>query len=152
LITGSQGDIWIRLFVPIVKVQSLGRRKFPSSFGGIVGSSAAETDGQNFLYRGMPSTNLKTSLENAAFFLRRSKIGAAKQTREQQFAKLPSSRFDELTELYNEHTPRHNNRAKLDKVAHLLVQILQVQEVQTIKEYTMNGYRFKVHVLEDTEL
>lgn len=110
-----------------------------------------EQTARSSLDKGMPSTNLKTSLEHAAFFLRRSKIGAAKQTKEQQFAKLPSSRFDELTELYNEHTPRHN-KAKLDKVAHLLVQILQVQEVQTIKEYTLNGYTFKVHVLEDTEL
>lgn len=100
----------------------------------------------------MPSSNLKTSLENAAFsVLRLSKIGSAKQTKEQQFAKLPSSRYHELTELYNEHVPRRN-KAKLDKVTHLLVQILQVQEVQTIKEYTMNGYTFKVHVLEDTEL
>lgn len=99
----------------------------------------------------MPSSNLKTSLENAAFFLRLSKIGSSRQSREQQFAKLSSSRFNELTELYNEHAPRHN-KAKIDKVAHLLVQILQVQEVQTVKEYTMNGYTFKVHVLEDTEL
>ena len=134
-----------------VRAQPLGRRKFALSFSGIIGRSAAWADSQVFLDKGMPSTNLKTSLEHAAFFLRRSKIGAAKQTREQQFAKLPSSRFDELTELYNEHTPRHN-KAKLDKVAHLLVQILQVQEVQTIKEYTLNGYTFKVHVLEDTEL
>ena len=100
----------------------------------------------------MPSTNLKTSLEHAAFFLRKSKIGAARQSREQQFAKLPSSRFHELTELYNNERAPRNSKAKIDKVAHLLVQILQVQEVQTIKEYTMNGYTFKVHVLEDTEL
>jgi len=99
----------------------------------------------------MPVSNLKTSFEQTAFFLRLSKIGSAKQTREQQFARLSSSRQHELEELYNEHVPRHN-KAKTDKVAHLLVQILQVQEVQTIKEYTMNGYTFKVHVLEDTEL
>jgi len=99
----------------------------------------------------MPVSNLKTSFEQTAFFLRLSKISAAKQTREQQFARLSSSRQHELEQLYNEHVPRHN-KAKTDKVAHLLVQILQVQEVQTIKEYSMNGYTFKIHVLEDTEL
>lgn len=99
----------------------------------------------------MPVSNLKTTFEHTAFFLRLSKIGVAKQSSEQQFARLSSSRHHELEELYKEHVPRHN-KAKTDKMAHLLLQILQVQEVQTVKEYTMNGYRFKVHVLEDTEL
>lgn len=96
----------------------------------------------------MPVSNLKTSFEQTAFFLRLAKIGAAKHNREQQFARLSSTRQHELEELY---VPRHS-KGKTDKVAHLLIQILQVQEVQTIKEYTMNGYTFKVHVLEDTEL
>ena len=99
----------------------------------------------------MPVTNLKTSFEHKAFFVRLTKIGSARQTREQQFAKLSSSRHHELEALYKENVPRRN-KAKTDKMAHLLVQILQVQEVQTIKEYTLNGYTFKVHVLEDTEL
>lgn len=100
----------------------------------------------------MPVTNLKTSLENKAFFVRLSKIGTARHSREQQFAKLSSSRQQELEELYKEHSPRYSKAAKTDKMANLLVQILQVQEIQTIKEYTLNGYTFKVHVLEDTEL
>lgn len=99
----------------------------------------------------MPVSNLKTSFEQTAFFLRLAKIGAAKHNREQQFSRLSSTRQHELEELY---VPRHSklSKGKTDKVAHLLIQILQVQEVQTIKEYTMNGYTFKVHVLEDTEL
>lgn len=100
----------------------------------------------------MPVSNLKTSIENTAFFLKLAKIGAAKQSKEQQFARLSSSRQHELEELYKDHVPRHHKATKTDKVAQLLLQILQVQEVQTIKEYTMNGYTLKVHVLEDTEL
>lgn len=95
----------------------------------------------------MPVTNLKTSLENKAFFVRLSKIGTARHSREQQFAKLSTSRQQELEELYKGHSPRYSKVAKTDKMANLLVQILQVQEVQTIKEYTLNGYTFKVHVL-----
>ena len=100
----------------------------------------------------MPVANLKTSLESKAFFVRLSKIGTARHSREQQFAKLSSSRQQELEELYKGHSPRYSKVAKTDKMSNLLVQILQVQEVQTIKEYTLNGYTFKVHVLEDTEL
>ena len=107
---------------------------------------------QSNLFSKMPVTNLKTSLENKAFFVRLSKIGTARHSREQQFAKLSTSRQQELEELYKGHSPRYSKVAKTDKMANLLVQILQVQEVQTIKEYTLNGYTFKVHVLEDTEL
>lgn len=99
----------------------------------------------------MSVSNLKTSIENTAFFLKLSKIGTSKHSKEQQFSRLSSSRQHELEELYKDHVPRHHKATKTDKVSQLLLQILQVQEVQTIKEYTMNEYTFKVHVLEDTE-
>jgi len=97
----------------------------------------------------MPVSNSKTSFEQTAFFLRLSKIGSAKQTREQQFARLSSSRQHELEELYNEHVPNGQGGPSFSVDSS---SSRSANDKRVIAEYSMNGYTFKVHVLEDTEL
>lgn len=60
---------------------------------------------------------------------------------------LQSSRFNQLEKLYYEHEQR-SQKTQMDNV---LAQILQIQEVQSVREYTINGNTFKVRVVEDTE-
>lgn len=76
-------------------------------------------------------------------------IACRPQNKQDEFHKLlQSSRFSQLEKLYYEHEQRSNKR----QMANMLVQILQIQEVESVKEYTINGNTFKVHVVEDTEL
>lgn len=95
---------------------------------------------------------LKASPENmtkGCFGLSRI-IGTACRSHDKQddFHKLlQSSRFSQLEKLYYDYEQRSHRR----QMANVLVQILQLQEVQSVKEYTVNGNTFKVHVVEDTE-
>lgn len=76
-------------------------------------------------------------------------VGAKPLNRQEEFDNLvESSRYTQLEELYYEHGQRCNK----PKLTNVLVQILQIQEVETVQEYTVNGNTFKVHVIEDTEL
>lgn len=69
--------------------------------------------------------------------------------KQDEFQKLlHSSRYSQLEKLYYEHEERSHKR----QIANVLVQILQIQEVKSVKEYTINGSTFKVHVVEDTDL
>ena len=96
---------------------------------------------------------LKASPENMArgcFGLSRI-IGTACRSHDKQdeFHKLlQSSRFSQLEKLYYDYEQRSHRRQMATDV---LVQILQLQEVQSVKEYTVNGNTFKVYVVEDTE-
>lgn len=72
-----------------------------------------------------------------------------KPNRQEEFDKLlQSTRYNQLEELYYDHAQRSNK----PKLSNVLLQILQIQEVESIQEYTVNGSTFKVHVIEDTEL
>lgn len=76
-------------------------------------------------------------------------VGARPLNRQEEFDNLvESSRYTQLEELYYEHVQRSNK----PKLTNVLVQILQIQEVESVQEYTVNGNTFKVHVIEDTEL
>lgn len=76
-------------------------------------------------------------------------VGARGLSRQEEFDRLlESSRYSQLEELYYEHVQRSNK----PKLTNVLVQILQIQEVESVQEYTVNGNTFKVHVIEDTEL
>ena len=78
-----------------------------------------------------------------------SRLVASRQNRQDEFEELlNSSRYQQLEQLYYSQVQRHNQ----PKFTNVLVQILQIQEVQSIQEYTVNGSTFKVHVIEDTEL
>ena len=71
------------------------------------------------------------------------------QNKESDFHKLlRSSRFRELEKMYYE----HEQSLHRGQMANVLLQILQMQEVNTVKEYTINGNTFKVYVVEDTDL
>ena len=69
---------------------------------------------------------------------------------EEKFAKLlqNSSYKQELEGLHRRNSLRHKQREMLN----VLFQILQIQEVGSTEEYSVNGEAFQVHVLEDTEL
>ena len=69
---------------------------------------------------------------------------------EEKFAKLlqNSSYRQELEGLHRRNSLRHKQR----KILNVLFQILQIQEVGSTEEYSVNGEAFQVHVLEDTEL
>lgn len=76
-------------------------------------------------------------------------VGGRPLSRQEEFDKLlESSRYNQLEKLYYEHVQRSNK----PKLTNVLVQILQIQEVESVKEYTVDGNTFKVHVIEDTEL
>ncbi|KAJ7371687.1 hypothetical protein OS493_023718 [Desmophyllum pertusum] len=78
-----------------------------------------------------------------------SRLVGTRPNRQEEFDKLlQSSRYSQLEELYYEHVQRSNK----PKLTNVLVQILQIQEVESVQEYTVNGNTFKVHVIEDTEL
>lgn len=78
-----------------------------------------------------------------------SRLVGTKPNRQEEFDKLlHSARYNQLEELYYDHVQRSNK----PQLANVLVQILQIQEVQSTQEYTVNGSTFKVHVIEDTEL
>ena len=84
-------------------------------------------------------------------FSRLATIAAAcrPNNKQEEFQKLlHSSRYSQLEKLYYEHEQRSHKR----QIANVLVQILQIQEVKSVKEYTVNGSTFKVHVVEDTDL
>ena len=71
------------------------------------------------------------------------------QNKGDEFHKLlHSSRLSQLEQLYYEHKQRSHKR----QMANVLLQILQIQEVKSVKEYTVNGNSFIVHVVEDTDL
>ena len=69
---------------------------------------------------------------------------------EEKFAKLlqNSSYKQELEGLHRRNSLRHKQR----EILNVLFQILQIQEVGSTEEYSVNGEAFQVHVLEDTEL
>ena len=69
---------------------------------------------------------------------------------EEKFAKLVqnSSYRQELEGLHRRNSLRHKQR----EILNVLFQILQIQEVGSTEEYSVNGEAFQVHVLEDTEL
>lgn len=85
--------------------------------------------------------------ETARSFFGLSKLVTSKQSKEVEFAKLLQS--GKLEELFSNHQRQRSDKAEISRV---LLQILQIQEVQTIKEYSINGQTFAVHVIEDTEL
>ena len=69
---------------------------------------------------------------------------------QEELARLvDSGQYEELEKLYQDSQERSNRETEL---ANILVQILQVQEVRTSKEYSLNGCTFTVYVIEDTEL
>lgn len=55
---------------------------------------------------------------------------------------------EELKRLHRTNSIRHKNQVTMN----VLLQILQVQEVGSTKEYHLNGCLVKAHVLEDTNL
>jgi len=96
-------------------------------------------------------TKLKTYSENSGCFgfSKLMTIACKPLAKQDQLQKLlHSSRYSQLEKLFYEHEQRSNKR----QMANVLVQILQIQEVKSIQEYTINGITFKVHVVEDTEL
>ncbi|KAL9969991.1 hypothetical protein ACROYT_G022288 [Oculina patagonica] len=67
-------------------------------------------------------------------------VGARPLSRQEEFDRLlESSRYSQLEELYYEHVQRSNK----PKLTNVLVQILQIQEVESVREYTVNGNTFK---------
>ena len=71
------------------------------------------------------------------------------QDKQNDFRKLlRSRRLKDLEKLYYEHEQNSPKR----QMGSLLLQILQMQDVESVKEYTINGNRFKVYVLEDMDL
>ena len=69
---------------------------------------------------------------------------------DEKFAKLVqnSSYRQELEVLHRRNPLRHKQR----EILNVLFQILQIQEVGSTEEYSVNGEAFQVHLLEDTEL
>ena len=69
---------------------------------------------------------------------------------EEKFARLlkDSSYRQELMGLYRTNSLRHKQR----EISNVLFQVLQIQEVGSIEDYTVDGETFQVHVLEDTDL
>lgn len=77
-------------------------------------------------------------------------VGKRITSPQEELSKLvESGQFEDLEKLYQNSQDRNSRDAGL---ANILMQILQIQDVQTSKEYTLHGYTFKVFVIEDTEL
>ena len=87
--------------------------------------------------------------ERSCFGFSRLAAACRPHHKEDEFHKLlHSSRYSQLEKLYYEHEQRSHKR----QIANVLVQILQIQEVKSVKKYTINGSTFKVYVVEDTDL
>ena len=77
-------------------------------------------------------------------------VGKRNMSAQEELAKLvQSGTFQDFERLYQNSQERSNRDSEL---ANILMQILQIQDVKTNKEYTLNGYTFMVFVVEDTEL
>lgn len=87
--------------------------------------------------------------DKAKCFVLLTKFTPRKCSNEETFAKLVqiASYRKQLEGLYRTQSTRHKNQAAWN----VLFQILQVQEVGSTEEYSIDGSVFKVHVLEDTE-
>ena len=89
-----------------------------------------------------------TNNDKARCFVLLAKLSGHKLSDEEKFARLVqiSSYRQKLEGLYRKLPIQHKNQATLN----VLFKILQVQEVGKTEEYSVHGFVFKVHVLEDT--